>query len=771
MIRRSRSVVIAAAAALLLSALPAHSQSDNSAAPAPGWADLARIAESIAPSAVVVEYTVQYDKGESPGGNWYGWSPYAVDGDGSSSNTAWESFVTEERPAERAGYLVAADRVLTSDPLIHPRFIKSVAVRVGGKLINATPDAYGRNQNALFLKLETPVPNARPLAFDASKPGPYLAAAYREREGVWGIEAGAGPGRVRMPSNGDGRIVPVSKDVLLVDRAGTPVGFSMTGDLGPDDSWKGSPLQWPTVSAEELKRMLATLETNSSRHLVRVAIGFRSPRSEGGRNYYSRFGGGGGNEDEITEWNGTGILVDESNVVVLANLKPKVTGRLETIRIFAPGMQPVQAAFTGTFLDYGCFLAKLQAPMSHPAEMFEKPITDIRNQLLLKAEVGVAGEVRTAYYSHERISAYSVGWRRQLNPISSPTRMGSMAGYFGRGGDAGVQLNFLYTMDGRLAAVPVARREKVALTDRYSGYGGYSRFAGQTMLAVEYLREVLRDPTKAMDPENRPLTEEEENRLAWLGVEMQAMDPELARLNNVVDQTNGGYTGGIVNFVYEGSPAASAGIEIGDILLRLHVEGQPKPLDVAVDANMMEGMFDQFWQMLDQMPEEYFDQMPAPWGNAETALTRALTDIGFGTPFVADVWRNGELKQFNFNVTQGPAHYGSARRFKSEAAGLTTRDLSYEVRRYFQIRPEEPGVIISKVERGSRSAVAGLKPFELVLAVNDAPVRSVAEFEQAIAPGGELRLSIKRMREGRIVKIKIDPAKTDSPATPETQAP
>ena len=97
------------------------------------------------------------------------------------------------------------------------------------------------------------------------------------------------------------------------------------------------------------------------------------------------------------------------------------------------------------------------------------------------------------------------------------------------------------------------------------------------------------------------------------------------------------------------------------------------------------------------------------------------------------------------------------------------RDLTYEVRRYFQIKENDPGVIISKIEKGSKAAVAGLKPYEIVLNVNDTPIRTTQDFEKAVttSTAGELRLSIKRMTEGRIVKLKSAGGKSEPAAKPD----
>jgi S1-C subfamily serine protease len=96
------------------------------------------------------------------------------------------------------------------------------------------------------------------------------------------------------------------------------------------------------------------------------------------------------------------------------------------------------------------------------------------------------------------------------------------------------------------------------------------------------------------------------------------------------------------------------------------------------------------------------------------------------------------------------------------------RNLTYEVRRYFQKAPGEGGVIVSKIEPGSKAAVSGIKPYEIITHVNDQPVGNVKDFEKLIAGQGELRLSVKRMTKGRVVKIKMGAA-TQPASGPTTQ--
>jgi serine protease Do len=248
------------------------------------------------------------------------------------------------------------------------------------------------------------------------------------------------------------------------------------------------------------------------------------------------------------------------------------------------------------------------------------------------------------------------------------------------------------------------------------------------------------------------------------------LDQELARINNVSDLTRDGQIGALVSYVYENSPAAAAGVKPGDILLRLHVEGEPRPVDVRVEDYGFGRMGSFPWEQLDQVPEQYFDQIPTPWPPVENTLNRQLTEIGFGKKFAAEFFTAGQVVTKDFQVVQSPPHYNSAAKFKSEDLGLTVRDLTYEIRRYFQRPAEEGGVVVSKVEPGSKAAVSGIKPYEIVTHVNDQPVTAVGDFEKLTAGQDELRLKIKRMTKGRVVKIKMTPA-TQPAGTTTTTAP
>ena len=157
--------------------------------------------------------------------------------------------------------------------------------------------------------------------------------------------------------------------------------------------------------------------------------------------------------------------------------------------------------------------------------------------------------------------------------------------------------------------------------------------------------------------------------------------------------------------------------------------------------------------------------LPSPWPPVENALIRAITDLGFGTKYSIDFYHDGKVDTKNFTVEEGPANYESGARYKSEPLGITVRDMTYEVRRYLQKKPDDPGVVISKIEQGSKASIAGLKPYELITHVNDQPVQSVKDFERLTQGQTEIRLSVKRMTAGRIVKLSLNaPAPTTNEA-------
>lgn len=682
---------------------------------------------SLERSLVRVAYTLQYSQGESP--TLSGWGQRCPNCGQIHSIGDAGDIVREERPLEIPGFVLAADRIVCPDMMVHPRFVRQIEVVFGQRRIAAQPVAYMTEHKAVMLKLDEPLAEATPLVFDGSDPNRVLL--YAESNGLWTLTLSP----LSSPSTRreDGRMFrAVPSSSLLVDQKGRAVSLCFTEELAQDKTAWGNPLTWKALTVRERDDLLAELEKQTDRSILLVKLNFRSPTADSERRHYYSF-----DDDEdfsnVTEFYTSGIVVDPNLVLIGVKLDAKVTARLERITLYNENDEPIAAEFAGSLEHYGAFLAKPATPLPHAVKLADAPIYSFEHSLLLSADVRVQGEKRTTYFNHARIAGFSKGWRGQLYP------------------NLAIEENtfFLFDSQGQLVAAPLARRLKAGLKE-------YSWYADQRQLTAGcYLKPVVAALEQQLDAGNVPLTEEEEHRLAWLGTELQALDKELARINKVSHLTQDGQTGALVAYVYAGSPAERAGLEPGDILLRLHVDSLPKPLDIEVEDTDYYGN-QYLWDQIEEIPDVYFDELPAPWPSADNTLAHTLTDLGFGTAFRAELFRNGQTLSKEMIVEQSPPHYIMAKRVKSDLLGLTVRDMTYEVRRYFQMTEQDDGVIVSKIEPGSKASVAGVKPYDIIIQIDNEPVGGVGDFERIISDRPGMKLSIRRMNKGRVITVRPD---------------
>lgn len=695
--------------------------------------DPVALVRAVAPALVRVEYQLQYDKADAPEGGLGGERCASC---GNYHGASLREFLEEERPVEIAGYLVAADRVVTADPQLHSRFIKSITVRYRDQVVAASVAGYAREHKAIVLALGGTLKEAQPLKFTAPAEGDLHLVTYGRENARWAASLQAFPKQVSVPDQeAPHRLTPLQGVAVKAD--GTPVGVLLGRQIAVGNGWQGSPLTWPLASAADFAKLTERLQTASRAGLVRVGLSFRSPKDGGGASGVSRRYSRDDDDDDPsgvgTERSVIGLLLADNRVLVLADLKSRQTARLDRISVFAPDGAVTTGKFIGSLKNFGAFVVALEKALAGTLKLSQAEINGWRDQLLLRADVSVQGETRTDYFRAERLGSCEVGWQGRLYPELD-------------GGNA--KDAFLFTSDMELVALPVTKREQV------SGASSYG--INETKLTpARYLAEAVAGLPGTADASNVPVSEEEENRLAWLGVELQPLNRELARANGVSDQTRDGETGAIVTFVHANSPAAKAGIQPGAVLLRLKVPGQPLPVEVEVQDDYMSGQTFP-WDRLDEVQEQYFERIPTPWPSVENGFVRSLTDLGFGTRYTAEFFVDGKMTATEFEVVAGPTHYNSAPRYKSETVGVTVRDLTYDVRRYLQRKADEPGVVVSKIEAGSKASVAGVKPYELITHINEQPVNNVKDFEKLAASGGELKLSMKRMAKGRIVSIKTE---------------
>ncbi|MCI0361744.1 MAG: Do family serine endopeptidase [Planctomycetaceae bacterium] len=211
---------------------------------------------------------------------------------------------------------------------------------------------------------------------------------------------------------------------------------------------------------------------------------------------------------------------------------------------------------------------------------------------------------------------------------------------------------------------------------------------------------------------------------AYLGIGIQPLDQDLA------DQLGVSTPGGaLVTDVQPDSPAAAAGL---------------KPQDVIVSFN--------------GLPIGSHRQLSAVVGR---------TPIGKAVPVV--VYRDGKETKLHVTVREAPANYGAIaeqdvqRDQPAEAAqfnklGLEVAPLTADVAGQLGIK-ESAGVVITAVEEGSVADRAGLDASMAIVQVGRQQVKSVAEFDAAIASGSldkGILVLVKSAEGSRFVVLKSE---------------
>ena len=150
----------------------------------------------------------------------------------------------------------------------------------------------------------------------------------------------------------------------------------------------------------------------------------------------------------------------------------------------------------------------------------------------------------------------------------------------------------------------------------------------------------------------------------------------------------------------------------------------------------------------------YFSEIPEPWKGVKNPLAKQLANIGIGREIIVAAISSGRIVRKKLKIANAPVYFEIAPAFRSGSLGLEVKDMTFEVRRYFRMTDQTPGVIISDIYAGSAASVAGLRPFEIITAVDDKAVFSADDFKKAVAGKTEVRLSVKRLSANRVVTVK-----------------
>jgi serine protease Do len=186
----------------------------------------------------------------------------------------------------------------------------------------------------------------------------------------------------------------------------------------------------------------------------------------------------------------------------------------------------------------------------------------------------------------------------------------------------------------------------------------------------------------------------------YLGVSIKDLDPEVAARLGLDKQT-----GVLVAKVWEGSPAAKAGLKDGDIITAL--AGKPV-------KNGRE-------------------------------LQSAVTALPLNQAVSLSVLRDGEPKELKVTITEQPAEFGMAVEPKHpqsnaekqsdelDQLGVEVAELTPELAKQFGYKEGTQGVVITQVQPDSPAADAGLRRGLLLVKVDKKRVKDIAAVREALA--------------------------------------
>ena len=116
-------------------------------------------------------------------------------------------------------------------------------------------------------------------------------------------------------------------------------------------------------------------------------------------------------------------------------------------------------------------------------------------------------------------------------------------------------------------------------------------------------------------------------------------------------------------------------------------------------------------------------------------LPPLVAQMPVGEKVEVTVLRGGKEKTVTVTLGQLPETQAKAEQSEEskENWGLTVADLTADLARRFQIEHEPKGVVVTDVEAGSPAEGAGIQPGDVIEEVNRQPIKSVEDFNKAMA--------------------------------------
>ncbi len=682
----------------------------------PAAADLAELEKKFADSIVKVAFELKYDeKGDAPGciGVYCSGCSEFHDSDPGQ-------LLADKRDLLASGFVVAPQEIIAPAVLLEPEGIKGIYVIYKNKKYPAVITDIYPEQMALKLHLASGVPGMKALEFVPYNVRDKLYAYSTVCElGRWVRRCrGFSPAGDSSIMEGQRAVFALPGNSLIVNNDGQAVGMVLNSNGGFDNShWLADYKKWKAIPMEKFADMRCRLKAHLQKSVFPATIfmqEWKLSRRERLMNIAP--------EREIY---GYVFAMPDGRLFMPLLTTPQQNSLIEKIVVHLPGrdqncvINGVMNSLGGFVLSFADLTKIALDPIAHAIT----PLESNFGEMVWGVEVGVYP--RKLYFTvYSDVIAMII---RQYHNIGGAATL-----------KKGVP-EMLFSLNGNLLGLNLSVRAF-----------NYNRLV--PFIDAAQIRDFMDKPEEmlAFDQMCNP-----PDSVAFLGVEYQAVTPALIQSGNIEHLTNGGREGLLITYVYPGSSAEKMGLKPGDILLKIILPdgGEPIKLTGKAFAHPQERQFP--WQNLDSIPEHFFSEIPEPWQGVKNRLSNQLTNIGINKTVALIAVCGGRAVGKEFSIAAAPPYFEIAPAYRSSALGVEVRDITFEVRRYFRMSTADPGVIISDVSAGRTGSVAGLRPFEIITAVDEKTVKNVKDFARAISGKSEIRLSVRRLGANRVVTVKL----------------
>lgn len=237
-------------------------------------------------------------------------------------------------------------------------------------------------------------------------------------------------------------------------------------------------------------------------------------------------------------------------------------------------------------------------------------------------------------------------------------------------------------------------------------------------------------PTALAEPVIKQLRQYGRTHRAWLGVKIQEVSAPIADSLGLGTQR-----GALVLDITPQSPAASAGIAVGDVITKF--DGQ-------------------------EIKEMHH-------------LPRRVAEAKIGKKVAVEVFRKGKLQTIDVTLTEQPGDgteegelsspstkkKSDKSKSRSNILGMTLSEINDQVRMEFSLPKTARGLLVVQVDMDGEAAKQGVQPGDIILDVNQTPVRSVDEVNTLLSTAKKAghNFALIRIRRGELAQFITVPVK------------